>query len=100
MTCLIAQWRPGPPIVRLEQCVITESATDGKNVLVLRCVIDAKRYNLLCSLTAPIKPPDKAFAGIVEILQNRLSQKSQESTRHFSFYKVNHKKEKNRKSSF
>lgn len=73
--CLIAQWRPGSPIVRLEQCTIRESVTDGKNVLLLLSVIDAIRYNLLCSLTAPIKPPDKAFAGIVEILQNGLSQK-------------------------
>lgn len=94
MTCLIAQWRPGPPIVRLEQCIITESVTDGKNVPVLLSVIDAKRYNLLCSLTAPIKPPDKAFAGIVEILQNRLSQKSPESMEHFSFYRLNHKNKK------
>lgn len=80
--------------MRLEQCIITESVTDGKNVLGLLSVIDAKRYNLLCSLTAPIKPTDKAFAGTVEILQNRLSQKSLVSTKHFSFYKLNHKNKK------
>lgn len=79
--------------MRVEQCIITESVADGKNMLSLLSVIDAKRYNLLCSLTAPIKPPDKAFAGIVEILQNRLSQKSLVSTKHF-FYKLNNKNKK------
>lgn len=80
--------------MRLEQCIITESATDGKNMLSLQSVIDAKRYNLLCSLTAPIKLPDKAFSGTVEMLQNRLSQKSLGSTKHFSFYKLNYKNKK------
>lgn len=94
MTGLIAQWRPGPPIVRLEQCIIMESVTDGKNMPVLLSVIDAKRYNLLCSLTAPIKPSDKAVAWIVEILQNLLSQKSPEIREHLSFYKLNHKNKK------
>lgn len=67
---------------------------------VLLSVIDAKRYNLLCGLTTPIKTPDKAFAGIVEILPNCLSQKSPENTKHFSFYKLNHKIKKIEKKQF
>lgn len=49
----------------------------------------AKIYNLLHSLTVSIKSTDKAFAEIVENLQNHLSSQSLEMIEHFWFYKEN-----------
>lgn len=49
----------------------------------------AKIYNLLHSRTVSIKSADKAFADIVENLQNHLSSQSLEIIEHFWFYKEN-----------
>lgn len=52
-------------------------------------MIGAKIYNLLHSLTVSIKSADKAFAEIVENLQNHLPSESLKMIQHFCFYKEN-----------
>lgn len=55
----------------------------------LLTIIGAKIYNLLHSLAVSIKSADKAFAEIVENLQNHLSSESPEMIEHFCFHKEN-----------
>lgn len=52
-------------------------------------IIEAEIYNLLYSLAVSIKSADKAFAEIVENLQNHLSSESLVMIEHFCFYKEN-----------
>lgn len=73
----------GPLCWKGEQCITSE-----KNGSLL-IIIEAEIYNLLYSLAVSIKSADKAFAEIVEILQNHLSSESLAMMEHFCFYKEN-----------
>ena len=62
-------------IERLEQHFIANGIADNKRVPALYNLIGPKTYSLLRDLTAPLKPSNKTFTEIVEILQNHLSPK-------------------------
>ncbi|XP_036815479.1 uncharacterized protein LOC118943635 [Oncorhynchus mykiss] len=74
-------------IERLEQYFIANDIADNKRVPALLSLIGPKTYSLLRDLTAPLKPSNKTFTEIVEILQNHLSPKPLLIAERFRFHK-------------
>lgn len=74
-------------IERLEQYFIANDIADNKRVPALLSLIGPKPYSLLRDLTAPLKPSNKTFTEIVEILQNHLSPKPLLIAERFRFHK-------------
>ncbi len=60
---------------RVEQYCLDNDIGNERKVAVLLSVIGAKTYNLLRSLTAPVKPVEKTFKKIVDVLQTHLKPK-------------------------
>ncbi|MGH0173820.1 UNVERIFIED_CONTAM: hypothetical protein FKN15_066553 [Acipenser sinensis] len=76
-------------VERLEQYCKANEIADEKKVAVLLSVMGAKTYSLLRNLTAPVKPADKTYTQIVEVLQNHLSPKPLVIAERFRFHKRN-----------
>lgn len=78
-------------VERVEQyCLANDIGNERK--VVLLSVMGAKTYNLLRSLTAPVKPAEKTFKEIVDVLQMHLNPKPLIIAERFRFHKRNQQK--------
>lgn len=79
-------------VERVEQYCLANDIGDERKVAVLLSVMGAKTYNFLCGLTAPVKPAEKTFKEIVDVLQMHLNPKALIIVDHFRFHKRNQQK--------
>ncbi|KAI7801955.1 hypothetical protein IRJ41_019354, partial [Triplophysa rosa] len=84
---------------RVGQYCLANDIEDSRKVAVLLSIMGAKTYNLLRSLkvqtaplTAPIKPAEKTFKEIVDVLQMHLNPKPLVIAERFRFHKRNQQK--------
>ena len=61
---------------RVEAFIAANSIEEGKQVSVLLSVLGASTYSLLRSLTAPMKPNEKTFSELKEILTHAFPAKA------------------------
>lgn len=62
-------------VERVEQYCLVNDIGNERKVAVLLSVMGTRIYNLLHSLTAPVKPAEKTFKEIVDVLQMHLNPK-------------------------
>lgn len=79
-------------VERVEQYCLANDIGNERKVAVLLSVMGAKTYNLLRSLSAPVKPAEKTFKEIVEVLQTHLNPKPLTIAERFRFHKRNQHK--------
>ncbi len=79
-------------VERVEQYCLANDIGNEIKVAILLSVIGTRTYNLLHSLTAPVKPAEKTFKEIVDVLQMHLNPKPLIIAECFCFHKRNQQK--------
>ena len=74
-------------IERVEQFFIANGVKEEKHVPTLLSVIGGKTYTLLRNLSAPVKPAERSFKEIVELLRKHLSPKPLVIAERFRFHR-------------
>ena len=74
-------------VERIKQYFAANDVADGKRVSCLISLMGGRTYGLLRSLTAPLKPSEKSYEEIVEILRAHLSPKPLVIAERFRFHK-------------
>jgi len=74
---------------RLEQFLAANDVTAEKHVAVLLSVIGGRAYELLRSLTAPVKPADKTFEELCDTLDRHLAPQPLVIAERFRFHRRN-----------
>ena len=74
-------------IERVEQFFLANGVEQDLKVPSLLSVIGVKTYTLLRNLSAPVKPAQRSFKEIVELLQKHLSPKPLMIAERFRFHK-------------
>ena len=63
-----------------------EGETDDKKVSVFLAIVGPKEYKLLSSLLAPVKPGEKSYAELVQVLQRHHSPEPSEILQRYRFH--------------
>ncbi|XP_075157818.1 uncharacterized protein LOC142231085 [Haematobia irritans] len=73
-------------VARVEQFFVVNDVNENKQVPLFITLIGAEAYEILASLTVPLKPKDKSISQLLKILTDHFAPKANEIAERYKFY--------------
>ncbi|XP_075150498.1 uncharacterized protein LOC142224602 [Haematobia irritans] len=73
-------------VARVEQFFVVNDVNENKQVPLFVTLIGAETYEILASLTVPLKPKDKSISKLLKILTDHFAPKANEIAERYKFY--------------